>query len=238
MTQFKLPTYEQLIETVKLFELDLNAKLSNLGRRQLLDLKMILNQEKFWDEAQYDLCVFSPLVRTKETCFAVVPDHLHAKCIPLKELEEVAPIEQLFRFYLKARIQQFEQWLFDAPVKQLLLVGHCQYLSKMLKLKNYMRNCDVCRSTATFSVDPRSGAVTCAWSEPVLLHRTDLSIPHPIEGIFSRKSTGSTASEGEGVLSDKPSAKEGEDGDNGDVDNNKPEEPCCRICQVICTYEM
>jgi phosphohistidine phosphatase SixA len=235
LSQFQVPTSQQITETLKMLNYNFNSELSDLGKRQAVDMNMILSQEKLWDDFQFDLCVYSPLNRTKETCLTIIPTEFHSKCMSLKCLEEITPSEHLLKHYLVAKLNEFEHWLVDAPVSKLVIVGHSQYFKKMFKLKSLMRNCDVWRSTATIHSSDNATPGRCQWSEPVLLHRTELAIPHPLDNIFNANpSTGHQHNphHHHPSVSTSSAATSVDEGDNGDLDNNRPEEISCRICQV------
>lgn len=128
---------------------------------------------------------------------------------------------------------EFEQWLIDASVSKLVIVGHSQYLKKMFKLKSLMRNCDVWQSTVTISPLPAQctrSVGRCQWGEPTLLHRTELAEPHPIDALFKGSVAKKQNHNPYGVHNSSSDASDAND--NGDLDDNRPEESSCRICQV------
>ena len=50
ITNLKLPTYNQVFNSSKLLHMETDAKLSSLGRRQLLDMSVILREKNvcYW----------------------------------------------------------------------------------------------------------------------------------------------------------------------------------------------
>jgi phosphohistidine phosphatase SixA len=246
----KLPTFQQLILVAKLLEYDLDSNLSQHGKRQALDMSMILKTKGFWD-LPIDCVVYSPLIRATESCMTIVPVHLRDSCICLEELREITPFEQLVKSKVELKVSVFEKWLLSraGEVNHVVVVGHCQYFNNLLGMKTLMRNCDVWRSSVTFpSAD--AGVEVCgrvgAWAVPQLLHRSALSQPHPIGKVFQ----GIPALEGwsgwgpeDAEQSAQGSLGEADDGadmdaqsqaarDNDEVEDDLTNEPVCRICQV------
>jgi len=236
LSSFRLPTFVQLCHALKILEFDLDSNVTIHGRRQIADMKSILDNDNFWDRDSpgYDLILYSPMKRTTDSCFGLVPMQLHDRCISLEALKEVSPLELAFKYLVKRRNVAFERWLCQSTLKRIVVVGHCHYLSELLGMKTFMRNCDVWRSTVT-STD--SGA--CRWTAPTLLHRTLLSSPHPIYtllSIFSKKGRDSLDQD-EDKATPKSSSSPTMDTSSGDdvandLDDDDVSEPTCRICHV------
>ena len=105
---FTLPTLSQIqCITSLLFQYityDLDAKVTMLGKRQLKDMKLMLQQEKFWTTE--DICVYSPMERTAHTCKELVPNDM--KCEVLTDLREFSPLEHLLSSHKTVRVKSFE----------------------------------------------------------------------------------------------------------------------------------
>jgi phosphohistidine phosphatase SixA len=255
----KLPSFQQLLLVLGLLEYDIDSNLSQHGKRQASDMSMILKTKGFWDRP-IDCIVYSPLIRATETCMTIRPSNVQDRCICLEELREITPFEQLSKAKVDQKVAVFEKWLLTraGDVSHVVVVGHCQCFNNLLGMKTLMRNCDVWRSSVTFSEEETGASTTLsgrvgAWAAPQLLHRSALSQPHPIGKVFQ----GIPALEGwsgwgpeDAQESVQEDGEEDEDGgeldaqrraarDNDEVEDDLTNEPVCRICQVQyvdCTY--
>jgi hypothetical protein len=71
----KSPIFQTLKNFVGLLGADDDAPLASLGRRQVLDMQMILKSKKFWiTEFPPDICAWSPLQRARDTLFGILGD--------------------------------------------------------------------------------------------------------------------------------------------------------------------
>lgn len=246
---FQIPSLYELLQCFKILEFNLNSALTIHGKRQMLDLKLILNNEKFSFDEYKDI-VYCPLLRTKETCMNIIPSEQHDKCISLDLIKEISPFHYFFPSYIKQRITEFEQWLYKLKSKKIIIFGHCQYFSNLLKSKTFMRNCDVWKSTASFEVIDNN--IICTWSEPLLLYRTNLSTSHPIyklKSIFWKESNDNNhenydINNDQNILNKKSYNNRYvkiieksmlQDTVEDDLDDNN-DQPICRICQVNIIY--
>lgn len=220
---FQLPTCDQLRGALSLLSLTIDSAVSQQGKRQILDMHMILRDDKFWSRQSFDLIVCSPLIRARETCKGVLPtDSRETDFMILDDLEEATPYEHVFGATLLTRIERFKVWLDSREEENILVVGHSQYFKKMLGSTTLMRNCDVWQCNFTSDVkflnSSSNPTSTYEWSDINLLHRTELSDIHPYDKMINSNRGGSTPVDqraGEDVFNDL-----------------HPEEPSCRICQV------
>ena len=227
LRNFQLPTCEQMTGTLSLLSLTIDSEVSEQGKRQILDMHMILKDDKFWDRQKFDLIVCSPLIRARETCRGILPipsDKNAMEFMIHNDLEEATPYEHVFASTLLTRIKIFTEWLESREEKNILIVGHSQYFKKLLGLKALMRNCDVwqCDFTSDVGVsrDLPTPTTTYQWLNINLLHRTELSNIHPYDEMMNMNGIGKAATADE---------KSGEDVYN----DLHPDEPSCRICQVL-----
>ena len=217
LRNLKPPTLQQIGSTLSISSLTVDSLVSPLGKRQILDMHMILRDEKFWERQKFDLIVCSPLIRAQETCEGLLPkDRDGIDVMTRADLEEATPFEHVFSGGLVTRIESFKHWLAHREEQRILIVGHSQYFKKMLGQTSLMRNCDVWQ--CDFSTDSGSDGtakMTFEWTNLTLLHRTELSDVHPSEGVESSSENKSVQRAGEDVVNDL-----------------NEEEPICRICQV------
>lgn len=218
---FKCPTWNQIVQCISLMQLEVDPQLSPLGKRQLLEMNLLLRNRGFWEERTRDsalrdsngsdeiklefnsaspvgavqwLVAYSPLQRAKDTCFALLPDEIrqqYADCgspisrqpqvVCAEALQEIHPLEQLYPPRVREHLNQLEKWIQTAVLEHphlrcLVLVGHCQIFNQLLRMKTRVRNCDVWRATY------RLREAHCErWSELKLLHRSSLTLPHPLD---------------------------------------------------------
>lgn len=218
LRNFQPPTFQQIRSTLSLSTLTIDSLVSPLGKRQILDMHMILRDEKFWAHQNFDLIVCSPLTRARETCEGILPkDPEGLKFLIRDDLEEATPYEHLNSTTLLRRIERFKHWLAGCEEERILIVGHSQYFKKLLGLTTLMRNCDVWQCDfASDEGNQTTDKMTFEYTNLNLLHRTDLSEMHPYDKMSKTN------------ISEKSSSKVGDDVDNDLHD----EEPVCRICQV------
>lgn len=199
MRHFKLPTWKQTRESLLLLGLDLDAPVSKIGKRQILDQQMRLRDEKFWSKIANGRrpilhVIHSPLIRAKETCLGLFPPlstdwTLTFENVIVEEkafLREMYPSEHIISDSgVKKRIKEFENWLLQEESmnqstlqkeKVYLVVGHSQYFGRMLQSKELMCNCDVFEAV----FDCQSGK----WrqEDTKLLFRTHLIRRHSLFG--------------------------------------------------------
>jgi phosphohistidine phosphatase SixA len=183
---FQFPTLQQILSTLSLLSLTVDSKVSELGKRQICDMKKILHDENFW-KRKIDLIVCSPLSRAQDTCNGILPsDNGGVKVVTLDDLEEATIYEHIFSSTLMKRIENFKRWLVEAEEETIVIVGHSQYFKKMLQLKNLMRNCDVwqCDFSSGFEGQTSissSSTRSYQWTNLHLLHRTTLADEHPYD---------------------------------------------------------
>ena len=183
---FQFPTLRQIASTLSLLSLTVDSKVSELGKRQICDLKNILRDENFW-KRKIDLVVCSPLTRAQDTCNGILPlDHSGVKVVTLGDLEEATIYEHIFSSSLMRRIENFKRWLVESDEETIVIVGHSQYFKKMLQLKTLMRNCDVwqCDFSGGFDGQTSISSNTTRnyqWTNLHLLHRTALADEHPYD---------------------------------------------------------
>lgn len=238
-----LPPWRTVKNTLSLLQLAVESPVSPLGRRQILDMRMILNDTTFWQRIKPDIVVCSPLSRARDTCEGVLPtDRTGVTVKVLDDLEEATPYEHVFSKTLMLRIDRFKRWLRTCDEETIVVVGHSQYFKKMLGQKTLMRNCDVWQVQLDINVDGRNGELGYDWSDLRLLHRTELADVHPYDklqanlrghGTESKDSTsgdgGSSSSSSRARRSDGTA---GADDDDDDVVNDLNDDPMCRICQM------
>lgn len=218
LRNFQAPTFQHIRSTLSLSSLTIDSLVSPLGKRQILDMHMILRDEQFWARQNFDLVVCSPLTRARETCEGIFPKEPEGLKITIRDdLEEATPYEHLCNGTLLARIERFKHWLASCDEERVLIVGHSQYFKKMLGLTTLMRNCDVWQ--CDFASDEGTNAtdrMTFEYTNLNLLYRTNLSEMHPYDKALNANE------------SDKSKLKAGDDVDN----DLREDEPVCRICQV------
>ena len=220
LRNFQAPSMQQISGTLSLASLTIDAALSQLGKRQILDMHMILKGKGFWTQQNFDLIVCSPLIRAKETCEGLLPlERDGVNTMIIEDLQEATPYEHVFSATLLKRIIRFKHWLANREEKRILVVGHSQYFKKLLGQSSLMRNCDVWQ--CDFDFDKGNGTtdkLTFEWTNLNLLHRTELSDAHPYDQMVNSGN----------VSQDITKTK-----DMDDVHNDlNDDEPTCRICQV------
>jgi phosphohistidine phosphatase SixA len=224
LRNFQAPSMQQISSTLSLASLTVNAPLSQLGKRQILDMHMILKDKEFWVQQKFDLIVCSPLTRAKETCEGLLPrERDGVNTMIIDDLEEATPYEHVFSGTLLKRINSFKHWLANREEKRILVVGHSQYFKKLLGQSSLMRNCDVWQ--CDFDFDRGNGTtdkLTFEWTNLNLLHRTELSDAHPYDKLVNPKS-----------LNQEITKTKERDEVHNDLNDD---EPTCRICQVSSTY--
>ena len=62
--------------TGSLLSSTLDSPLSELGRRQVSDMKLILRSSRFWENVCPDLVLHSPLERARDTVYGTLPPPL------------------------------------------------------------------------------------------------------------------------------------------------------------------
>jgi hypothetical protein len=258
LMSFRLPNLTEVVQSLKVLKIDEDSDVSQLGKRQLMDMKLILKSKKFWSQ-EFDFIVHSPLKRAVVSCMDLVPDEKHGECTCLDVLREITPLEQIIKYQLQKKVKGFELWLSkqDVAVKRILVVGHCQYFNNLLGMKTFMRNCDVWASTVILTTQSSGSEidVVCSWEKPRLLHRTELSVPHPIGNLLQQggsmwgwllgipEVTGEGGEEGAAAVAGGMEAAHTVDAAGAshshshcqvddDLDDDV-DEPTCRICQVF-----
>ena len=220
---FQAPSMQQISGTLSLASLTIDAALSQLGKRQILDMHMLLKDKEFWTQQNFDLIVCSPLTRAKETCEGLLPrERDGVNTMIIEDLQEATPYEHVFSATLLKRIDRFKHWLANREEKRILVVGHSQYFKKLLGLSSLMRNCDVWQ--CDFDFDKGNGTtdkLTFEWTNLNLLHRTELSDAHPYDQMVNS-----------GNLNQDIMKTKDMDEVHNDLDDD---EPTCRICQVYLT---
>jgi phosphohistidine phosphatase SixA len=184
---YKLPTGKQFSFLVKLLAPDSDCPLSLNGINQLTEMKKSLDEKKFWSQQfPFDLCVYSPCQRTKETCFAIMPHSLHSKCFPLEELKELSLLDYLLFSKVEDQIVLFQKYLFNLNKKihRIVVFGHSKYFMKLLSRSGnspfaqinvnqsslLMKNCDIWKVTYQYNVnDILSGKFL---NKPKLIYRS------------------------------------------------------------------
>jgi broad specificity phosphatase PhoE len=182
-----LPTGRQFSFLMKLLAPDSDCPLSLNGINQLTEMKKSLDEKKFWSQQfPFDLCVYSPCQRTKETCFAIIPHSLHSKCFPLEELKELSVIDYLLFSKLEDQIALFQKYLFNLnrKIHRIVVFGHSKYFMKLLSRSGnssfaqinvnqsslLMKNCDIWKVTYQYNVnDILSGKFL---NKPKLIYRS------------------------------------------------------------------
>jgi broad specificity phosphatase PhoE len=219
LRNLKPPTLQQIGSTLSIASLTVDSLVSPLGRRQILDMHMILRDQKFWERQKFDLILCSPLIRAQETCEGLLPEKREGIVVMTRaDLEEATPFEHVFSGGLVTRIEHFKRWLATRKEEKILIIGHSQYFKRMLGQTSLMRNCDVWQCNfATDSGIDGTAKMAFEWTDLTLLHRTELSEIHPYDGakLKNSKKGKSVETMGEDVDDDL----------NGD-------DPTCRICQV------
>ncbi len=217
----------------------LDSALSELGNRQVLDMKMILRSNRFWEKVSPDLVLHSPLQRARDTLYGTLPPPLGRVGMEIREqaeLREATPYEHVVSTTLYDRIYAFQDLLMSeeyADKKTIVVCGHGQYFKKMLDMKILIRNNDVWEVEFGFSKEEKKH---CVWGPPQLLHRTELSQEHP----WNRLTGNTTPEEDEGntrpALSASASANDGEEEVVNDLrtDGEPAQDPSSRVCR-ICT---
>jgi broad specificity phosphatase PhoE len=226
--ELKFPTVEQIFSTLSLLQLDIDSPSTECGKRQIEDMSLTLNDTGFWDNFEFDICAFSPLQRTKETCFGIIPSKYHEKCIALDCLKEIEPWENLFPSTLTQKFEELEKWIQQQQKEQIIIVGHSRYFGKLLKSKTLMRNCDVWQTAYIFDSDESTnGKANGYWKDLTLLFRSPLAVPHPVDGIFSWSGNLKNSSNSSPEVDSRPTQTH-----KSNSSNNNLEEAICRICQV------
>ncbi len=159
----------------------LDSPLSELGKRQIADMKLILRTARFWEKVCPEVVLHSPLQRARDTLYGTLPPPLGRVGMVIRELadlREATPYEHVVSASLNDRIRAFEAILRSeeyAGKKTIVVCGHSQYFKKMLGMKIMMQNNDVWEVEFGFE----RGAKQCVWGSPKLLHRTVLAQAHP-----------------------------------------------------------
>ena len=196
--KFQFPTWQQIVSTLSLLSLTVDSKVSELGKRQICDMKDILRDENFW-KLKIELIVCSPLSRAQDTCNGILPsDNSGVKVVTLDDLEEATIYEHIFSSTLMKRIENFKRWLAETDEETIVIVGHSQYFKKMLQLKTLMRNCDVwqCDFSSGFGGNTSvtsSSVRNYQWTNLHLLHRTTLADEHPYDKLTKAQTTSGDA---------------------------------------------
>jgi phosphohistidine phosphatase SixA len=169
--------YALLFVISQLFPID--PALSLLGRKQVQDMTLQLQQSKFINLFNPDVLICSPLQRAVDTCSAIHISNAVAT-ITRHDLIEPSWYECIVRKTFETRIRKFESWLKETPYQRIVIVGHSQYFKSMIKSKEYMRNCDVWQ--IDYMYDEESDAYI--WDNLQMKFRTELSNPHPLNRFF------------------------------------------------------
>ena len=85
----------------------LDSPLSELGRRQIADMKLILRSSRFWEKVCPDVVLHSPLKRARDTVYGTLPPPLGRVGIEIRnvvELQEATPYEHVVSTSLWNRI--------------------------------------------------------------------------------------------------------------------------------------
>lgn len=212
----KFPTWRQISSTFSLLKLTRDSLVSDLGKRQINDMHIILKEENFWSR-KIDLVICSPLTRAKDTCNGILPtDRGDLKVQILDDLEEATIYEHVFSRTLLERIERFKQWLVNTDEETIVIVGHSQYFKKMLGLKTLMRNCDVWQCDFNSGYDgltaiSSTSARKYEYKDMNLLARTLLADVHPYDKLTNTK---------ENKTDDETDENENE-GNNEKIGNNE-----------------
>lgn len=215
--QWRIPTWQQLNQAARLVALDTDSKPTALGKRQIAEMALTLQEVDLWNNFPFDVCAYSPLERAKETCLGLIPENLHSKCQPLELLKEIELYEHAVPFVLKTRIAQLEAWIMDQNKESIVLVGHSRYFHKLLQSKTYMWNCDVWQTAFVYDPVLRTGS----WHTSTLLFRSPLARAHPIESIFaSLRLTNNTSNNNRNRSTNNTSTREGEGSSDSEEDSS------------------
>lgn len=177
-----LSIFGTLYEWVKTSTLD--SPLSDLGERQVADMRLILRSRRFWESTISDkeVILHSTLQRAKNTLYGTLPHPSARHGMVIREVEslrEATPYEHVDSRALYERIKSFERMLMSEEYDQhrtIVACGHSQYFMKMLKMKLRMNNVDVWEVEFMYDKVNRE---YCVWGEPKLAHRSEISEVHP-----------------------------------------------------------
>jgi phosphohistidine phosphatase SixA len=223
-----------MMNTVRLLGLELDAPVSELGKRQIIDMKMILDDANFWATHNPDLLMHSPMIRAVATCDGLFPT-INENKVEVACLREASPTEHVFHGTWDTRIQEFYVFLANQTAKTIVIVGHSQYFRRMLGVPSLLKNCDVWSTKALIRTDADSGRVNIQWNDINLLHRTVLSEddPHGDEDGDAPQPQQVRANTNRISSRANRWAVSNEDDDADDIVNDlDPNEPVCRICHV------
>jgi broad specificity phosphatase PhoE len=225
LRHLRMPSMTHIYDSVSLLQINLNAKLSDLGRRQIDDVRRYFEESNFWTSFDPQLLIHSNLNRTKETLYGVIPSSLtdeangRPEIKELSALHELYPLEYLFSQTLYERQRRFKQFLDTIDAERILIVGHGRYLKLLLGEEHELRNVDVIEVNYISSSDP-SKTGSFDRSSIKRIYRSPLSTPHPSESVRIQHASSSRSRNSQEDLANVVNDLQGED------------EPTCRICQV------
>lgn len=217
LKEWRLLSRRQISLLFRLCSFDIDSNLSFLGHQQIEEMKRFLDEQKhFWKKSfPFDLCVFSPYQRTRETCQGIIPHSFHSKCVPVEELKELSPYEHIFQSSkLDEQIVLFQKYLFHLSknIKKIVIIGHSKWFLKFLSMIPWsselgenpfasintssssiiMRNCDIWKIKYAYNIhNIHSGKII---SKPQLIYRSPISLSYPADSIlqfpFTKTATG------------------------------------------------
>lgn len=240
--KLKFPNTQQIQSSFQLLQNQLNSDLSELGKCQVMDMKRILEEAKFWEKVLLhpeDYCIIcSPLIRAEMTLKGILPN-VNEGFIPLQYnihefLREAKPHEYIFNFSLKHRQKQFIHWTQTIPKDQTIIaVGHAQYFKSLLGLTSHLiRNCDVWEAILqikTIESLPKNKTKISShiFTDVKLLFRTSLAGLHPWETIRNTSGIDDTD-----CPKDEPLNGANSEASKHMHTVDEDNEPTCRICLV------
>lgn len=96
LRRLRLPSRTQIYDSISLLQINLDARLSDLGRRQIDDVRRFLEESNFWRSFNPQLLMHSNLRRTKDTLFGIIPPGLFDEVARKSEVQELAALHELF----------------------------------------------------------------------------------------------------------------------------------------------
>lgn len=183
LKHFILPDADVFKSIFHLLKFDVDSELSPLGTQQAQALFVLMNDSTTLKALQPDAIIVSKLKRTRQTAQLLFPDAPADVFIETELLNEASPLEYVAPASLHNRIRRFHDWLEITIVakKNVVIVGHCQYLKQMLQTNQRMKNCDICEASYEPSGTANLPPGRSRWSGVRHVLCSPLTSPHPID---------------------------------------------------------
>lgn len=231
----RLPSSTQVIQTGRIFKKKTNPQLSVVGSKQLLNIKLKIDEGKVWSSD--DIVGYGPSQTSFRTFDAITPADLQVAAKQLSFLcQSISRADSM---------NLLRDWLLQLNAKRVILYGSSEYFSSLFSTPCILRNCDVYRIYCTYSDN-----TPLSFSNLRLLYRSDFSTHFPLNTIVSWQHIFYSNSSGGGLVGSEsnPSLTEGDSVSgkstvslgysHGYATSTEDINPVCRICQVSCHCSM